>query len=126
MRHCNNLLQLNIVASNTVTTKKKTSTVEREVAELLMEWRVHHLSPLSDGWVATAEHCLELAKAHFHAELQGSIRHEALLRETMTVEEQRIVLDEKQETMKKVQQCMPAPLMGAAGTSKKAKEAVNK
>ena len=73
VRHCNNLLQLNIVTSNTVTTKKKNSTVEREVAKLLMESRVHHQSPLSDAWVATAEHCLELAKARFHAELQGII-----------------------------------------------------
>ena len=46
VKHCNNLLQLNIVASHTATSKKKTSTVEREVVELLMESRVHHQYPL--------------------------------------------------------------------------------
>ena len=73
MCHCNNLLQLNIVASHTISHKKKASKMEREVTELLMESRVHHQLPLSDGWVAIAEHYLELAKARFHATSQGSI-----------------------------------------------------
>ena len=102
--------------------KKKTSTMEREVVELLMESRLHHQYPLADGWLATAERCLELSKAHIHAELPGSIRHEDLLRATLTKEEQRILLDDKQGTMKKLQQRMPTPMMGTAGTSKKAKE----
>ena len=79
VRHCNNLLQLNILASYTVTSKKKASTVEREVAELLMESRVLHQFPLADGWLATADRCLELVKARIHAELPGAIRHEDLL-----------------------------------------------
>lgn len=95
VRHCNNLLHVNIVASNTVMPKKKTSTAEREVIELLMESRVHHQYPLADGWLATTERCLELAKARIHADLPGSICHEDLLRATLTEEEQRILLDDK-------------------------------
>ena len=78
--------------------------MEREVAEMLMESRVHHQYPLADGWIATAERCMELAKARIHADEPGARRHEALLRQTLTEEEQRILLDEQKETMEKVQQ----------------------
>ena len=122
VNYCNNLLQINIVASFTTVTKKKTSTVEREVAELLMESRVYHQCPLADGWIATAERCMELAKARIHADEPGARRHEALLRQTLTDEEQRILLDEQKETMEKVQQRMPAPLIQTAGTHAKGKE----
>ena len=74
-----------------MTSKKKTSTIEREVAELVMESRVHHQFPLANGWLATADCCLELAKAHIHAELPRSICHEELLKATLTEEEQRIL-----------------------------------
>ena len=55
--------------------------------------------------------------------LPGNIRHEDLLRATLTDEEQRILLDDRQGTLEKVQQRMPAPMMSTAGTSTKAKEA---
>ena len=52
-KHCNDLLQLNIVASNTVLHKNKASTSEKEIAKILMESRVHHQKPLLNGWIAT-------------------------------------------------------------------------
>ena len=110
------------MASYTTVSKKKTSTVEREVAELLMESRVYHQCPLADGWLATADKCMELAKARIHAEEPGAMRHEELLRQTLTDEEQRILLDDQQGTMERVQQRMPTPMINTAGTQAKGKE----
>lgn len=92
------------------------------MAELLMESRVHHQYPLTDGWLDTADRCLELAKARIHAESPGAIRYEDLLKKTLTGEEQRILLDDRQGTMEKVQQRMPAPTINTVDTSTKAKE----
>ena len=122
VNHCNNLLWINIVASYTEVSKKKTTTVEREVAELLMESRVYHQCPLADGWLATADRFMELAKACIHAEEPRAMRHEELLRQTLTDEEQRIFLDDQQGTMERVQQRMPAPMINTAGTQAKGKE----
>ena len=118
-KHCNDLLQLNIVASNTVLHKNKASTAEKEIVEILMESRVHHQKPLQNGWIAIADHCIELAKVRLTAVQDGKFHHEDLLGKTWTKEEQRILLDERQETLKEVQQRMPTPLIGVAGTSKK-------
>ena len=70
-KHCNELLQLNIVASNTVQHKNKASTVEKEIVEILLEQRVHHQKPLQSGWIATAEHCIELAKVRLTVVTEG-------------------------------------------------------
>ena len=118
-KHCNDLLQLNIVASNTVQYKNKASTPDKEIAEILMESRVHHNKPLQNGWISTADHCVELAKVRLTAMSNGKYRHEDMLRQTWTAEEQRILLDERHKTLREVQRRLPAPLIGAAGTSKK-------
>ena len=80
---------------------------------------MHHQKSLTNGWVATAKHCLELAKVHLIAIHDGGFCHEDLLCKQWTKEEQRILLDKRQETMKEVQRRMPAPLIGFAGTYKK-------
>ena len=91
-----------------------------------MESRVYHQCPLADGWIATADRCMELAKARIHADELGARRHEALLRQTLTDEEQRILLDDQKGTKEKVQQRIPAPMINTAGTQAKGKEkAVN-
>ena len=117
-KHCNDLLQLNIVASNTVQHKHKASTMEKEIAEMLMESRIHHNKPLQNGWISTADYCVELAKVRLTATTQGKYRHEDILRQTWTAQEQRILLDDRQATLREVQRRLPAPLIGAAGTSK--------
>ena len=101
-KHCNDLLQLNIVASNTVLHKIKASTIEKEIAEILMESRVHHQKPLQNGWIATAEHCMDLAKVRLTAMIEGNFWHEDLLWNIWTKEEQRILMDERHETLKEV------------------------
>lgn len=55
MGHCNDLLQLSIVASRIPAKPKKfTLTVERDIAEQL-EARIYHNQKLNDGWLATAD-----------------------------------------------------------------------
>ena len=121
LKHCNDLLQLNIVASNTVIHKNKATTVEKKIAEILMESRVRHNKPFQSGWMATAEHFLELAKVKLTAVTEGKFKHEDLLQKTWNQEEQRILLDERQQPLREVQRRMPAPLIGAAGTSRRGK-----
>lgn len=103
MGQCNNLLQLNIVASNKVQYKHKATTIEKEIVEMLMESRVHHQSPLQEVWIATVNHCVELAKVRLSTVIDGGFQHKDLLRKTWTQEEQRILLDESQKTMPTVQ-----------------------
>lgn len=40
--------------------------MERDIAEQLLESRIHHNRCLPDGWLATVEYCLELAKARYN------------------------------------------------------------
>ena len=118
-KHSNDLLQLNIMASNTVQHKHKASTMEKEIVEILMESRIHHNKPLHNGWISTADYCVELAKVRLTAMSNGKYRHEDILWQTWTTKEQRIILDERQETLREVQRRLLAPLIGATGTSKK-------
>ena len=50
---------------------------------MLMESRIHHQAPLQEGWIATAEHCVELAKVRLIAKIDGGfIRHDDFLKNT--------------------------------------------
>lgn len=100
--YCNDLLQLNIAASRVVAKPKKTAiTVERDITEQLMEARIHHKQRLADGWVVTAEYCLDLAKARYH-EGKDTVYSDAACSEVqLTLFEQNILA--------KAQSSMPPP-----------------
>ena len=81
VKHCNDLLQLNIVASNTVQHKHKATTVEKQIAELLMESRVLHQKPLSDGAGLQLQNIAwSWPKRRLTVVQEGGFRHEGLLR----------------------------------------------
>lgn len=65
--HCNDLLQLNIVASWVVGNPKKPAiTMERGIVEQLLESRIHHKQSLANGCITTVEYFLELAKSRYN------------------------------------------------------------
>ena len=49
--------------------------MEKEIANMLMESRIHHQAPLQVGWIATAEHCVELVNVRLTAIIDGGFRH---------------------------------------------------
>lgn len=120
--HCNDLLQLNLVASRVAAKPKKmTLTVERDIAEQLFEARVYHNQKLNDGWLATADYCVELSKCRYN-EGRSTVYNEASHSEVMlTIYEHDILVKNRVTTLTKAQRKMPAPSAIPASTSKKGK-----
>ena len=107
----NELLQLNIVASQSIAPKNIATTVECEVDEMLMEARIHHNNYPADWWFAIVNHCMELAKIWVDTQKGGNFTTIATFWYILNVEEHRILMDDRVATLQEADKRIPPPII---------------
>ena len=65
--------------------------VERDIVKQLLEARIHHNRALPEGWLVTAEYCLELAKARYDQGRDTVFSHAAHSQVQLTLQDKEIL-----------------------------------
>lgn len=83
-----------------------------------MESRVYHNKPLTDGWVAIAEYCLDLAKCRYFQGKDIVYSTKSRREVQLAILEHEILNKNRAATLAKAHQKMPAPILKGASSSK--------